>query len=71
MEQVALIRENTELAQEQARLSAKHGEQNCRLQSTSARKVFRDLFGRTKADMQTKQDLSKALEQIERQKVAR
>ena len=91
MEQVALIRETAELAQEQARLSAKHGEQSRRLkadlettygqakqtiaveldavdrrlQSTGARKVFRDLFGRTKADMQTKQDLCKALEQIQ------
>jgi len=91
MEQVALIRETAELAQEQARLSAKHGEQSRRLkadlettygqakqtiaveldavdrrlQSTGARKVFRDLFGRTKADMQTKQDLGKALEQIQ------
>jgi len=90
MEQVALIRETAELAQEQARLSAKHGEQSRRLksdlettygqakqtiaveldavdrrlQSTGARKVFRDLFGRTKADMQTKQDLGKAMGQI-------
>ena len=97
MEQVALIRETVELAQEQARLSAKHGEQSRRLkadlettygqakqtiaveldavdrrlQSTGARKVFRDLFGRTKADMQTKQDLGKALEQIQTQEKTR
>lgn len=97
MEQVALIRETAELAQEQARLSAKHGEQSRRLkadlettygqakqtiaveldavdrrlQSTGARKVFRDLFGRTKADMQAKQDLGKALEQIQTQEKIR
>lgn len=91
MEQVELIRETAKLAQEQARLSAKHGEQHRRLkaelnstygqakqtiaveieavdrrlQSTGARKVFRDLFGRTKADMKSREDLGKAMEQIQ------
>ena len=91
MEQVELIRETAKLAQEQARLSAKHGEQHRRLkaelnstygqakqtiaveieavdrrlQSTGARKVFRDLFGRTKADLKSREDLGKAMEQIQ------
>lgn len=36
-----------------------------RLQFTGARKVFRDLFGRTKADLKSREDLGKAMEQIQ------
>ena len=91
LEQIELVRESAQLAQEQARLTAKHGEQtrrlkadlastygqakqtiaveldavDRRLKSTGARKVFRDLLGRTKADLKTRADLGKAMEQIQ------
>lgn len=92
MERVELIRATAELAQEQAKLTAKQGEQSHqlaadqeathgadrltisaeleaidkRLGATGARKIFRDLFGRTKADMTTREDLARSLEEIQR-----
>jgi len=91
MERMELIRATAELAQEQAKLTAKQGEQarkldadlenaygnsrltisteieaiDRRLEATGARKLFRDLFGRTKADMSNRQDLAQSLEQIQ------
>jgi len=92
MERVELIRATSELAQEQAKLTAKQGEQSRqlavdqenthgadiltisteleaidrRLEATGARKLFRDLFGRTKADMSNRDELAKSLEEIQR-----
>lgn len=91
MERIELIRLSAELAQEQARLTAKQGEQSRRLDddletsygaakltitteieaidrrlaTTGARKLFRDLFGRTKADMSNREDLAGSLEQLQ------